>query len=56
MKNDAGRVIIPGYYDGIKIDDATRRLMAGVPDDLPAIHGQIGFSQPDGVGTNLAQS
>jgi acetylornithine deacetylase/succinyl-diaminopimelate desuccinylase-like protein len=56
MKNDAGRVTIPGYYDGIKIDAATRRLMAGVPDDLPAIHGRIGFSQPDGVGSNLQEA
>ena len=56
MKNDAGRVTIPGYYDGIKIDAATRRLMAGVPDDLPAIHGRIGFSQPDGVGANLQEA
>jgi acetylornithine deacetylase/succinyl-diaminopimelate desuccinylase-like protein len=56
MKNDAGRVTIPGYYDGIELDAATRRLLAGVPDDLPSIHRRIGFSQPDGVGNNLQEA
>ncbi|MEM9260979.1 MAG: M20/M25/M40 family metallo-hydrolase, partial [Bacteroidota bacterium] len=56
MKNDAGRVTIPGYYDGIELDATTRRLLAGVPDDLPAIHRKIGFRQPDGVGQNLQEA
>ncbi len=56
MKNDAGRVTIPGFYDGIELDDATRAMLAAVPDDLPRIHGQIGFSQPDGVGGNLQEA
>lgn len=56
MKNDAGRVTIPGFYDGIELDADTRRLLAAVPDDLPAIHGRIGFSQPDGVGSNLQEA
>ncbi|SEP88314.1 M20/M25/M40 family metallo-hydrolase [Neolewinella agarilytica] len=56
MKNDAGRVTIPGYYDGIEIDAATRRILDGVPDDANSIHQKIGFSQPDGVGRNLQEA
>ncbi len=53
MKDQQGRVTIPGYYDGIELDAATRELMAGVPDDAATIRQAIGFSQPDGVGENL---
>ena len=56
MKNDAGRVTIPGFYDGIELDEATRRMLAAVPDDLSAIHARIGFTRPDGVGENLQEA
>ena len=56
MKNDAGRVTVPGYYDGIELDAATRKLLASVPDNLPAIHRQIGFRTPDGVGESLQEA
>ncbi|MTB49392.1 M20/M25/M40 family metallo-hydrolase [Lewinella sp. W8] len=56
MKNDAGRVTIPGYYDGIDLDEGTQQLLAGVPDQLDAIHQKIGFSEPDGVGSNLQEA
>ena len=33
MKDRGGRVTIPGFYDGIVIDDATREILRQVPDD-----------------------
>lgn len=56
MKNDAGRVTIPGYYDGIELDGETKKILAGVPDQLDAIHQKIGFATPDGVGNNLQEA
>ena len=56
MKDADGRVTIPGYYDGIDLDAATKRMLAAVPDDLPAIHARIGFRTPDGVGGNLQEA
>ncbi len=56
MKNEAGRVTIPGFYDGITLDDATRRQLASVPDDADEIHRRIGFRTPDGVGENLQEA
>ena len=56
MKDGRGRVTIRGYYDGITLDEATREMLAAVPDDLPALHRRIGFSQPDGVGQNLQEA
>ena len=56
MKDQEGRVTIPGYYDGIELDEATRKMMAGVPDDVNDIREKIGFSEPDGVGENLQEA
>src|SRR5690606_38743795 len=33
MKDDEGRVIIPGYYDGVTIDASDKIVMEQVPDD-----------------------
>ena len=53
MKNDDGRVTIPGFYDGITIDAATQRILDAVPDDTAALHRQLGIAAPDrGVATS----
>lgn len=56
MKDINGRVTIPGYYDGIELDSTTLAMLAAVPDDLPAIHGRVGFRTPDAVGGNLQEA
>ena len=49
MKDEAGRVVIPGYYDGITLDDATRAILAQVPDDEAGIQRSLGIAHPDSV-------
>ena len=49
MKDEAGRVTIPGYYDGITLDEATRAILAQVPDDEAAIQRALGIAHPDSV-------
>ena len=56
MKDDEGRVIIPGYYDGIELDAATRQVLAAVPDDADYIHRIIGIAEPEKVGSNYQES
>ncbi|MCG8469722.1 MAG: M20/M25/M40 family metallo-hydrolase, partial [Gemmatimonadetes bacterium] len=50
MKDEEGRVTIPGFYDGISIDEATRAILDAVPDDIPALHERMGIAEPDAVG------
>ncbi len=47
MKNDDGRVTIPGFYDGVTIDPATQRILDAVPDDTATLHREIGIAAPD---------
>jgi acetylornithine deacetylase/succinyl-diaminopimelate desuccinylase-like protein len=56
MKDKDGRVVIPGYYDGIELDAATRRVLSAVPDDPDVIHQTIGIAEPEKVGSNYQES
>ena len=49
MKDDEGRVTIPGFYDGVILDGATRRILDSVPDDEEGIQRSLGIASPDGV-------
>ncbi|MEE8134840.1 MAG: M20/M25/M40 family metallo-hydrolase [Gemmatimonadales bacterium] len=56
MKDDEGRVTIPGFYDGITIDATARAIMEAVPDDTVAIKRQIGIVETDRVGRTLQEA
>jgi len=50
MKDDEGRVILPGYYDGIILNEDTQNILLSVPDDPNVIHKTIGIAEPEKVG------
>ncbi len=56
MKDEDGRVTIPGYYDTVKLTNAERRIMAEVPDDEAAILRRLGIAKPERVGGNLQEA
>lgn len=56
MKDHDGRVTIPGFYDGIEIDDPTRAVLAAVPDDKSEIMRDIGIAGRDRVAPTLQES
>ena len=56
MKDDDGRVTIPGFYDGIELTDEVRAILARTPDDETEIRRQIGIAEPDRVGASYQES
>jgi acetylornithine deacetylase/succinyl-diaminopimelate desuccinylase-like protein len=56
MKDESGRVTIPGYYDGVVLDDDTRRIMAATPDDEDELKRRLGIAETDRVGANLQEA
>ncbi|MDF9798193.1 acetylornithine deacetylase/succinyl-diaminopimelate desuccinylase-like protein [Catalinimonas alkaloidigena] len=56
MKDEYGRVTIPGYYKGISLDEKTIALLKTVPDDEAAIKKMIGISGQDSVADFLQAS
>ncbi len=56
MKDDEGRVTIPGFYDGITLTDEVKEILAQVPDDERYIKTQLGIAGNDKVADNLQES
>jgi len=56
MKDEKGVVQIPGYYDGIILDEGTKRILRGVPDDEEMIRKNIGVAEIDAVASNYQES
>jgi acetylornithine deacetylase/succinyl-diaminopimelate desuccinylase-like protein len=56
MKDDRGRVLVPGFYDGIRLSPEDRRILKAVPDDEPALLKLFGVSEPDLVGESLQEA
>jgi acetylornithine deacetylase/succinyl-diaminopimelate desuccinylase-like protein len=51
MKDDDGRVTIPGFYDGISIDAETEKILQNVPDKENEIKKRLQIVSTDKVGS-----
>ena len=56
MKDENGRVTIPGYYDGIELSATEKAILAKVPDDEKAIQTKLGIGRTDNVGNSYQES
>lgn len=56
MKDDDGRVVIPGYYDSISISKETEEILRAVPDDEMAIRDRLQIGTVDKVGSYYQES
>jgi acetylornithine deacetylase/succinyl-diaminopimelate desuccinylase-like protein len=56
MKDDDGRVVIPGYYDGIELSTSDRASLAAVGDDEGALRRRIGVARTEKVGANYQEA
>ena len=56
MKDPEGKVIIPGYYDGITLDDETLAILQSVPDQANEINSQLQIAEPEKVGSFYQES
>ncbi|MCS4433487.1 M20/M25/M40 family metallo-hydrolase [Aquiflexum gelatinilyticum] len=56
MKDDEGRVTIPGFYDGIKLTETEREILTKVPDNESDIKKKLGIGSTDKVGTTYQES
>jgi acetylornithine deacetylase/succinyl-diaminopimelate desuccinylase-like protein len=56
MKDDDGRVTIPGFYEAVTIDAETSRLLAAAPDEEAALNERLGIAAREQVGRNLREA
>jgi acetylornithine deacetylase/succinyl-diaminopimelate desuccinylase-like protein len=56
MKDDKGRVLIKGYYDGIEpLSETERRAFAEAPDNDALLRRELGLGWTEGAGKKLSE-
>jgi acetylornithine deacetylase/succinyl-diaminopimelate desuccinylase-like protein len=55
FKDKDGRVLVPGFYDGVDLT-GVKSVLAAVPDDEAEMRKRLGFAQNDKVGANYQES
>ncbi|HMP29096.1 MAG TPA: M20/M25/M40 family metallo-hydrolase [Saprospiraceae bacterium] len=56
MKTSSGKVVIQGFYDGVKIDKTTKDYLKTIPDNVPSLHKRLGIKRTDKVGESYRES
>ena len=56
MKDDKGKVIIPGFYDNVILDAETQKVLSAVPDDENKIKDRLQLGSVDKVGRNFQEA
>lgn len=56
MKDEQGRVLIDGYYDGIELKAEEQAILDAVPDDEDEIMAGLGISQAEAVGEGYQEA
>lgn len=56
MKDGQGRVLIPGFYDGVDRSPDRRSLLSNVPDDEAAMRHGLGIAASEAVGGNYQEA
>ena len=56
MKDEQGRVLIPGFYDGIALTEEEKKILNQVPDDPEAQGATLGIAKPEAVGATYQEA
>lgn len=56
MKDDEGRVTIPGFYEGVHISNADKKSFAEIPENMTEINAEIGIAEAEKVGETYQEA
>ena len=56
MKDEEGRVLIPGYYDGIELTDGQKALINSVPENEEELLATLGIAKAEAVGETYQEA
>jgi len=56
MKDETGKVLIPGFYEGVVFTDADLKAMQAVPESMGEIQSELGIAAAEKVGSSYQES
>lgn len=56
LKDDEGRVTLPGFYDGINLSEADKKSLNDIPEDEAEINKTLGIAKADAVGATYQEA
>lgn len=56
LKEEDGKVRVPGYYEGIQLNTEVKNLLAAIPEDEQALKERLAINTPEKVGANYQES
>jgi acetylornithine deacetylase/succinyl-diaminopimelate desuccinylase-like protein len=56
MKDESGRVLIPGFYDGVQLSEEEKRILNQVPDDPTELGTGLGIAKAESIGATYQES
>ncbi len=49
LKDEEGKVTIPGFYDGVQLSEKEKLLLAKIPENMDSIKSNLGIAKPEAV-------
>lgn len=56
LKDDNGRVTLPGFYEGVNLSAADKKALSAIPENAAEINKTLGIAQPDQVGQSYQEA
>lgn len=56
LKDEDGRVTLPGFYDGISLSEEEKIVLNDLPENLDSIKNRLGIARPDAVGETYQEA
>lgn len=56
LKDDEGRVTLPGFYEGIHLSEADKKALNSIPEDETEINSTLGIAKPEGIGATYQEA
>lgn len=56
LKDESGRVTLPGFYDGIALTEEEKAILNSVPEDHEALNKRLGIASAEAVGNSYQEA
>ena len=56
MKDEQGRVLIPGFYEGVALSEADRRQLGQVPETREEVRAMVGIAENEAMGESYQEA